>query len=90
MNSKSGIKQNSLGIKFCLLLIQFYQNTIGVILPDTCRFTPSCSHYTIEAITRFGIFKGGLMGISRILRCNPFCRGGYDPVPTIEKVGRNG
>ncbi len=61
-------------------LISLYQQTIGLILPRVCRFEPTCSNYAIEAILRFGILKGGIMGIMRILRCNPFCPGGYDPV----------
>ncbi|MGQ9464895.1 MAG: membrane protein insertion efficiency factor YidD [bacterium] len=69
-----------------IYMIKAYQKTIGYILPNTCRYTPTCSEYTIEAIERYGILKGGLMGILRILRCNPFCRGGYDPVVPAGKV----
>ena len=63
-----------------MALIRLYQNTIGLVLPPSCRFAPSCSHYTLEAVERFGIGKGLWMGFRRILRCHPFHPGGYDPV----------
>jgi len=63
-----------------ILLIKFYQKAISPSLPRTCRFYPTCSNYSIEAIEKYGILKGGLMSLWRILRCNPFSKGGYDPV----------
>ena len=63
-------------------LIRFYQLTFSRLLPvNTCRFTPTCSHYGYEAIEKYGILKGGWLAFVRILRCQPFCPGGYDPVP---------
>jgi putative membrane protein insertion efficiency factor len=63
-------------------LIRFYQMTISRGLPaDTCRFYPSCSHYGYQAIYKHGALKGSLMATWRVLRCNPFNPGGYDPVP---------
>ena len=62
-------------------MIRGYQLTLSPLLPSGCRFTPSCSRYTYEAIERYGAFKGSLMGAKRILRCHPLHRGGYDPVP---------
>ena len=69
--------------KFFIFLIRKYQKYISPYLSlfNKCPYTPSCSNYTIEAIEKYGIFKGGLMGFWRILRCNPFSHGGYDPVP---------
>jgi hypothetical protein len=65
-----------------LVFIRFYQKTISVALPtNTCRFYPSCSHYGYQAIYKYGFFKGAYMATRRVLRCNPFNPGGYDPVP---------
>lgn len=64
-----------------LLLIRLYQNSISRALPPSCRFTPSCSHYTYEAIEKYGFVKGGWLGAKRIARCHPFNPGGFDPVP---------
>lgn len=65
-----------------LALIRLYQNTISRGLPaGTCRFYPSCSHYGYQAIYKYGAFKGSIMAAWRVLRCNPFNGGGYDPVP---------
>ncbi|MCD6232574.1 membrane protein insertion efficiency factor YidD [Candidatus Aerophobetes bacterium] len=61
-------------------LIIFYQRCISPFLPSHCRFYPTCSEYTLKAIQRYGLKKGSWMGIKRILRCNPFNPGGYDPV----------
>ena len=62
-------------------LIRFYQKNISSRTPPRCKYYPTCSAYGIEAITRFGALKGTLMTLFRILRCNPFSMGGYDPVP---------
>ena len=64
-----------------LLLIRFYQRGISPFLPRSCRFSPTCSAYCYEAVMKYGALKGGWLGLKRILRCNPFCKGGYDPVP---------
>jgi uncharacterized protein len=65
-----------------LILIRAYQAVISPTLPpDTCRFYPSCSHYGYQAIYKHGAIKGSFMAAWRVLRCNPFNRGGFDPVP---------
>ncbi|MGN0442433.1 MAG: membrane protein insertion efficiency factor YidD [Acutalibacteraceae bacterium] len=69
-------------------LIRFYQKNISPRKKPCCRFTPSCSQYAVEAISMYGAFKGSLMALWRILRCNPFCKGGYDPVPEKKVKGQ--
>ncbi|NWG05332.1 MAG: membrane protein insertion efficiency factor YidD [Chloroflexi bacterium] len=65
-----------------LALIRLYQMTLSKGLPpNTCRFYPSCSHYGYQAVYKHGALKGSLMAVWRVLRCNPFNPGGYDPVP---------
>ncbi|HAF45288.1 MAG: membrane protein insertion efficiency factor YidD [Sideroxyarcus sp.] len=64
-----------------LLLVKGYQWLIRPLLPPTCRFHPSCSQYSIEAITKYGALKGFWLTIRRVARCNPWHPGGYDPVP---------
>ena len=64
-----------------LLILPFYQKYISPLKPPTCRFTPSCSQYAIEAIRKHGPFKGLYLAVWRILRCNPWGGSGYDPVP---------
>ncbi len=67
--------------KLVLGLIRFYQRVISPLFPPTCRFTPTCSHYSFEAISRYGLFRGGWLSLKRISRCHPFNPGGHDPVP---------
>ncbi len=67
--------------RFLVGCIRLYKRFLSPYLPPTCRFTPSCSRYTVEAIQKHGALRGCLLGAWRILRCNPFGKGGYDPVP---------
>ena len=67
--------------KILTFLIKGYHKHISPLFPQACRFYPTCSMYAVEAIERFGVIRGSLLATYRILRCNPFCRGGYDPVP---------
>ncbi len=64
-----------------IAIVRAYRKYISPLLPPSCRFTPTCSEYAIEAIQKHGAWKGGMLALWRILRCNPFCKGGYDPVP---------
>jgi len=65
-----------------LVLIRLYQKSISPTLPaNTCKFYPSCSHYSYQAIYKYGFLKGLVMTLWRVLRCNPFSQGGFDPVP---------
>lgn len=66
--------------KVFIMLIRFYQKAISPMFPPCCRFQPTCSEYAIEALKKYGVLKGSRKAIWRILRCNPFCKGGYDPV----------
>ena len=67
--------------KLFLLPVYFYRACISPLTPPSCRYTPTCSQYMIEAVTKYGVFKGGWLGVKRILRCHPWGGSGYDPVP---------
>ncbi|MDJ0846121.1 membrane protein insertion efficiency factor YidD [Crocosphaera sp.] len=71
--------------KILILLIKVYRKFISPLFPPSCRFRPTCSQYTLEAIEKFGALQGSFLGLKRILRCHPFHPGGYDPVPTTIK-----
>ncbi|MDE0960684.1 MAG: membrane protein insertion efficiency factor YidD [Planctomycetota bacterium] len=83
MGSSCGHQAHSggIGVRFFLGCIRLYQRGISPWLPPMCRFEPSCSEFGIEALTRHGVWRGIYWTIGRLLRCHPFCRGGYDPVP---------
>ena len=67
--------------KTMIFMIRFYQGAISPYKRFHCIYIPTCSQYAIEAIEKYGPFKGGVLAIKRILRCHPFAKGGYDPVP---------
>ncbi|MBE6404139.1 MAG: membrane protein insertion efficiency factor YidD [Lentisphaeria bacterium] len=71
-----------------LLLIRVYQLTLSPFIGQCCRFTPSCSRYATEALKRHGFWYGSILTIYRLIRCQPFCKGGYDPVPP-RKIKKN-
>lgn len=64
-----------------LLIIKIYQTVLSPILPSTCRYSPTCSEYTKQSLIKFGLIKGGLISIKRIIKCNPWGGNGYDPIP---------
>ena len=66
--------------KLFIGLIQIYRRFVSPMLPPTCRYEPSCSLYTVQAIEKYGVLKGLFMGILRVLRCHPFAKGGIDPL----------
>ncbi|MDR0524899.1 MAG: membrane protein insertion efficiency factor YidD [Spirochaetaceae bacterium] len=76
---KSGLEK--IEKRVALFLIRLYQYGISPYFPPCCRYTPTCSAYAYQAVEKYGVFKGLLLGFKRILRCHPFCPGGYDPVP---------
>jgi len=70
-----------------LVLIRIYKVLISPLFAGSCRFVPSCSDYTAEAIRRYGLARGTWMGLRRLARCHPLCEAGYDPVPDRDAVG---
>ena len=64
-----------------LALVRFYRRAVSPYRPPCCRYYPTCSQYALEALEKYGAVKGGYLALRRILRCNPFHKGGYDPVP---------
>lgn len=63
-----------------LFLLRKYKRWISPLLPSACRFSPTCSEYTMEAVAKYGVLRGAWLGLKRVGRCQPFCTGGYDPV----------
>ena len=74
--------------RLLIRLVRFYQKGISPLKPPYCKYIPTCSQYAVEALERFGALKGTALAVWRILRCNPFSRGGYDPVPEKKKKDR--
>jgi len=75
------LRQPSIVARGAALVIRGYQRFISPALPPACRFSPSCSQYTLEAIVRYGAIRGSWLGMKRVARCHPWNPGGYDPVP---------
>jgi uncharacterized protein len=74
---------NRRATSFVLCLLRGYKWALSPLLPPACRYVPTCSDYAIEAVDRYGVIRGSLMAIWRVLRCHPFVRGGYDPVVKV-------
>lgn len=66
--------------QLAIAFLKLYQWALSPLLPPACRFYPTCSSYTIEALGKYGFLKGSYLGVRRLARCHPFCAGGYDPV----------
>jgi len=80
-NSRSA-GQPSFGVRAALFALSFYKAYLSVLFAGTCRYEPTCSRYAYEAIDRFGVLRGGWLGLKRLLRCHPFSgKFGYDPIP---------
>ena len=81
MNSVPSVVNCFKAMKFLVLdLLGIYQRFVSPILPPSCRFEPTCSEYAVQAVEKYGAVRGTWMGLWRILRCQPFCKGGHDPV----------
>lgn len=76
--------------KILISLIRGYQLIVSPLLGANCRFHPTCSHYMIEAITRFGVMRGAWLGLRRLSHCHPWHEGGLDPVPQLKTKKYNG
>jgi putative membrane protein insertion efficiency factor len=72
--------------RLLLAALRGYQRYLSPLLPPSCRFYPTCSEYAAQAIERYGTLRGGRMAVRRLMRCHPFCAGGYDPVPVPDKT----
>jgi hypothetical protein len=75
------------GKTFALFLLRAYKWALSPLLPPACRYVPTCSDYAGEAVERFGVLRGGLTAMARVLRCHPFVKGGYDPVAKSANYG---
>ena len=67
--------------RMLMAMVRFYRAAVSPLRPPCCRFYPTCSQYALEALEKYGALKGGYLSVRRVLRCNPFHKGGYDPVP---------
>lgn len=74
----------SRGVRAVVYLIQLYRHTISPLRLPTCRFTPTCSQYAVDALTEYGMLRGGWLALVRLLKCGPWHNGGWDPIPDRE------
>lgn len=80
-NNSSKISLKKILVFPFIMIIRFYQVVISPLTPASCRYTPTCSHYALEALKKHGLFKGGRLTVKRIFSCHPWGGSGYDPVP---------
>jgi putative membrane protein insertion efficiency factor len=90
MNTHDTSYGPSLPARGALVLVRFYQRFLSGLKPPTCRYYPSCSEYGAQAIAQRGLLRGGLLAVWRVLRCNPFSPGGYDPGPWAGEAHHRG
>ncbi len=76
--------------KIIIYLIKFYRKNLSILSYGCCRFYPTCSEYFVQAVEKYGVLQGSFKGIRRILRCNVFCKAGYDPLKQKDKVKEGG
>jgi putative membrane protein insertion efficiency factor len=81
-------KPGRLAARAVIYLIELYRNTVSPLRLPTCRFTPTCSRYAVEALTEYGLIRGGLLATVRLAKCGPWHRGGWDPIPERRGNGR--
>jgi putative membrane protein insertion efficiency factor len=74
----------SIGVRAALVCVHAYQLALAPFAGGACRFSPSCSHYAVEALTRHGLWRGGRLALARVSRCHPFGSSGVDPVPPVD------
>jgi hypothetical protein len=72
-----------------IFLVRIYQTAISPLFPPSCRYLPTCSEYAAQAIEQHGVFAGGWLTMRRLVRCHPFCAGGFDPVPGAGRCGKS-
>ncbi len=87
--SRRAPQRPGIGVRAALLALRFYQAFLSPLMIGSCRFYPSCSRYAYEAIGIHGVARGAWLALKRLLRCHPFARGGFDPVPAEEQVSPN-
>jgi putative membrane protein insertion efficiency factor len=75
------VTARSAAVRAVVFVIQLYRHTISPLRLPTCRFTPTCSQYAVDALTEFGLFRGGRLAVVRLLKCGPWHNGGWDPIP---------
>jgi putative membrane protein insertion efficiency factor len=80
MDADKSVRATGLGAAILIAMINFYRHQISPYTMPSCKFTPTCSRYALDAVRRYGVFKGAWLATWRVLRCNPFTRGGYDPL----------